>query len=372
MKTDRQTNRALPGADRIAAKRRRDNVREHCRMLLLLIVGMSWLVLDVGTTACQAQDDFYPLPHRNPSGFGFPYPPPAADEPGVTFNRRYMLDGHPELEFNPRPEDEVWLISTRNIQSVNAPVSNDQFVCKHIQGTGWNQVPLQQLIDVQNRNPARSTVVFLHGNRTPEYWARRRGKQAYQVLFGSNPCKLPPVRFVIWSWPSDPLPQPLQDFQKKMERSALDGLLFGQFLSQLDQRQPLKLVTYSLGTQVAFSGIETVTADTGSCPSIDMIAMAPVTHCEWPVSPWQLELTASRIQRLRFFRNPDDLAIMAYKAYGTLQTKQKFVPGADIISSVHPNVAQVDLGENVGREHNILGYVSQPQVSQTLESFLQR
>lgn len=393
MKTDWQTIRANaqsvgdaspPRRKRARPRRRRARQRADCAGLrvivslikrcglLLLVIAFIGLTPGIGSNHCQAQEDFYPLPQRNPSGFGFPYPPPAADEPGVTFNRRYMLDGHPELEFNPRPQDEVWLISTRSIQGATAPVALDQFVCKHVVGTAWNQVPLQQLLDVQRGNPDKATVVFLHGNRTSQYWARRRGKQAYQVLFGNNPVNMPPVRFVIWSWPTDPLVNPIQDFEKKMDRSVLDGRLFGQFLSCLDHQQPLKLVTYSLGTQVAFLGLENVATQTGSCPQIDMIAMAPVTHCQWPASPQQLENTACRIQSLRFFRNPNDLAIKAYKAFCTLRCKKRFVPGADIISGVHPNVSQFDVRNDVGREHNVLGYVSQPQVSHALESFLRR
>lgn len=327
-----------------------------------------WLIL--ATAYCQAQDDFYPVPERNPSGFGFPYPPPAPDEPGVSFNRRYILDGHPELQFCPRPQDEVWLISTRDIESPESLVSLDQFVCKHVDGTGWNQVPVQQLIDVQHTNPNMTTVIFIHGNRTPAFWARRRGKHAYQALLGNNPANLPPVRFVIWSWPSDPLSRPAQDFQKKMDRSVVDGLLFGRFLSALDHSRPVKLVAYSLGTQVALTGVETVSACSGNAFQTEMISMAPVTHCCWPSSAGQLETTASRIGRLRLFRNDVDIALNAYKTYCSLCRGRGFTVGADRIARVHPEVVQFDVSEGVGREHNILSYVLQPGVRQELNSIL--
>lgn len=375
MKTDWKDNTKGSAAMRIqhtATIRRSDKTlrNAHVKLLLVALFCLSAFGVFGFSATCFAQDDFYPLPQRNPSGFGFPYPPPAPDEPGVTFNRRYILDGNTELDFNPRPQDEVWLISTRGIQDLDKPVTLDQFVCKHVAGTGWNQVPVQQLIDVQNGNAGKATVMFLHGNQTTAFWARRRGKQAYQVLIGNNPNEMPPVRFVIWSWPSDPLPQPLRDFDKKMERSVTDGLLFAHFLSHLDHRHPLRLITYSLGTQVAFSGIENVTAQTGSCPPIEMIAMAPVTHCHWPASPRQLHTTANQIQSLRFFRNKKDLAIIAYKSFCTVCLRKKFVPGADVISQVHPNASQIDVSDDVGREHNVLGYVLQPHVARTLHAFL--
>lgn len=319
-----------------------------------------------------AQDDFYPLPQRNPGNFGFPWPPPASDEPGVTFNRRYMLDGHPELQFNPRPQDEIWLVSTREIADCDVSPSSNKFVCKHPVGTAWNRVPLEQLLDVQNKHSDKANVVFIHGNRTSEFWSRRRGKMAYQKLVANNPVELPPVRFIIWSWPSDEIAQPLKDFWKKMDRSVVDGRLFGHFLSRLDPQQPLSLLTYSMGTQVGFTGIETATLHSDSCPSIGMIAMAPVTHCQWPLTPVQMDVIQDRVHHLRFCRNSKDIAIRAYKTVCSLGCSNDFRPGADLISGVHHNVRQYDVSKAVGCEHNILGYIAQPVVRCELESLLLR
>ena len=326
----------------------------------------------VNVSCCCAQDDYFPLPNRNPGRFGFPYPPPAPNEPGVSFNSRHMLDGHPGLQFRPRPQDEIWLVSTREITAFNQTPSLDQFDCKHAMGTAWNRVPLEQLLDVQQTNPGMATVVFIHGNRTGAFWSRRRGKLAYQALVGNNPASLPPVRFVIWSWPSDALCKPLKDFQAKMDRSILDGQLFGQFLSMLDQRHPVSLVTYSMGAQIGFTGVETAENVFGTCPPIAMIAMAPVTHCKWSLSQRRLQQVNTRIHQLRICDNRRDMALRAYKTVCSLLCKKRFLPTTEIIACTHPNFRQYDFSESVGRDHNVVSYVSQPEVRAELESILFR
>ena len=101
-----------------------------------------WLVACLSVSSVAAQNDFYPLPERSPSAFGFPWPPPAPDEPGVTLTRRYMLDGFPDLEFRIRPEDELWLVSSRNMSGI----CNDPgcLICKRSRGDQWDRVPLAE------------------------------------------------------------------------------------------------------------------------------------------------------------------------------------------------------------------------------------
>jgi hypothetical protein len=319
---------------------------------------------------CHAQDDFYPLPQPNRSPFGFPWPPPAPDEPGVTLHRRYMLDGYPELQFQPRPEDEIWLVSTREISDECTAATREQLVCKHPVGSSWNRVPVDQLLDVQRLHPDRATVIFIHGNRTPAFWARRRGQMAYQCLVGNQSGNVPPVRFIIWSWPSDEIPNPLQDFRRKMDRSLVDGCCFGRFLSWLDPHQAVSLMTYSMGTQIGFTGVESATRQFGSCPPVGMIAMAPVTHCRWQLTADRVRTLNDRIFRFRLCRNPKDIALRAYRKVCSLECKTCYQPGAERFANCHPDVRQYDFSQSVGREHNILGYVSQPQVRLELEALL--
>ncbi|MGI9517216.1 MAG: alpha/beta hydrolase [Pirellulaceae bacterium] len=340
-----------------------------------------WIWVCSFQCAC-AQDDYYPLPDRSPSQFGFPYPPPAPDEPGVTLTRRYMLDGYPALEFSPRPQDELWLVSTRDIQSLDCSgkVPLDQFVCKHTQGTGWNRVPIEQLIDVHNRHQDLKTVIFIHGNRTDAFWARRRSKQAYQALIANQSASCPPVRFIIWSWPSDPDPGPrfLADFSSKIERSDFDGHLLGQFLGQLRREKSILMVTYSLGTQIALTGLEHMVMradaanDIESQPTFDMIAMAPATNCFWPQHPWRMEASTSQIDSLRLVRNPDDIAMRAFQAFCKLNGRCYRATGAEALLQSHHNVRQYDVSDGVGCEHSIVNYVSQPEVLAEVRELIMR
>lgn len=317
-----------------------------------------------------AQDDYFPLPSRNLSKFGYPFPAPAPNEPGVTLFHRYMLDGYPELEFCPRPQDEIWLVSSREIAICEATPTFDRFLCKHPVGTAWNRVPLEQLIDVQERGHEKANIVFIHGNRTSDFWARRRGKLTYQYLIASNPIEMPPVRYIIWSWPSEAIKRPVPDFWKKIDRAKFDGELLGQFIGMLNPTKDITFVTHSMGAQVAFTGIQTAALNQPHCPRFDVISMAPVTHCNWPCNLGEADMISAQIDRLCFIRNPKDIAIRAYKKLCEHESKHHFVPGADIMSSVHPNSQQYDASNSLGCEHNIIGYLTRPPVRCELQAIL--
>lgn len=336
-------------------------------LLLLLLTGAFVPGL---SNSLHAQDDYFPLPSRNPGKFGYPFPAPVANEPGVTLFHRYMLDGYPELEFCPRPQDEIWVVSSREISTCERVTSSDRFLCKHPVGTAWNRVPLEQLLDVQQQNPEKANIIFIHGNRTSDFWARRRGKLTYQYLIANNPVEMPPVRYIIWSWPSDAVNGPVKDFWKKINRAKYDGELLGQFIGMLNPAQQLTFLTHSMGAQVAFTGIQAASLNQPIRPRFDVISMAPVTHCNWPRNMTEADIISAQINRLCFIRNPSDIAIRAYKKLCTHESKHPFVAGADIISSIHPNSQQYDASQSLGCEHNIIGYVTTPPVRCELQSIL--
>lgn len=336
---------------------------------------MLWCALLFGyQNPLQGQDDFYPLPEPNASGFGYPYPPPAIDEPGVTAFRRPILDGHPELIFQPRPQDEVWLISTRNISAGTIrPAPLSQFVCKRSVGTAWETVPVENLLHLQNNDTSKPTVFFIHGNRTEAFWARRRGKQAYQSLIGNSAAPLPAVRFVIWSWPSDPMKENfLADFRLKMDRSFVDGQIFGEYLSRLNPQQKVTIATYSLGAQIAATGVETASKLQRESPELQLLVSAPVIHCHWKVNDEQIAVFDQRIEAIRMFRNSKDRALIAYRIFCEIWCNGGFVSGADILAKSHHNVVEHDVSNSVGSEHNIVGYLSQPALRAEFQQLMSR
>ncbi len=315
---------------------------------------------------------------RNPNRFGFPYPPPSPDEPGVTLRRRYMLDGVPHFNFRPRPQDEIWLISTRKIQSPdemadrkfraklqNENSSGGQLECFRIVNQQWQTADIGNLFACHTSNQTLNTFVFVHGNRTTEFWSQRRGKQVYQALFG-NVQNSPPVRFVIWSWPSERLWNPIDDFEVKMRRALFEGQLFSSFLGRLDSKHPVALMGYSMGAQVIFTALANlpdgseILADPSPQNKYRLSVVAPVNDCRWPVAESEAIKTAQHIDSLMVFRNPGDRAIKAYQLYCRTQVFgpcRTNIRGIEALRLDSGRYCEFDVSSEVGNEHNMIGYV---------------
>lgn len=326
------------------------------------IAGLILVLASAMAPAVQAQNDYWPLPALSGRGFGFPCEPPCPGEPGVTLTRRYMLDGYPELTFCPRPADEVWLVSSRNMGGCGD--DPERLVCKRAVGDQWEQYPLAVLLESQAGPPAHQNVVYVHGNQTDAFWARRRGKQVYQALVGCW-AEAPPTRFVIWAWPADPADRPLfslcKDFSQKQKRTEVDGFWLGYYLSNLPESADPLLLTYSLGLQVALNGLTDLQAS-GACRQYRMLAMAPVTRCHGPCPADGRDQAATLLRDLTLIRNSKDIALRAFRKYCQLTTPGCSGSGVDLLVNRFPGTRQFDVAPEAGREHNLLGYISLPVV----------
>ncbi len=340
-------------------------IRQAARLVCVLVC----LMAGPGSLPVFAQNDAWPMPARSPNPFGFPYPPPTPDEPGVTMTRRFMLDGVPELNFRLRAQDELWLVSSRELQRIDDPA--DKLVCKRARGDAWDTVPLSQLMQAHTDRPALRNLVFVHGNRTEDFWARRRGKQVYQATVG-NHSSAPPTRFVIWAWPSDPIEsvRPFEDFLQKQERTRVDGFWLGYYLSHLPVEADPVLITYSLGTQIGVTALTDLQA-AGNRQRFRVLAVAPVTRCEWPCHEIELSVAAQSIRQLSLVRNKSDIAIRAFRKLCQMTTPDRTCSGVDMLAQHVPGTRQFDVSAEQGCEHNLAGYASLPVVSQELDRLSQ-
>jgi len=129
---------------------------------------------------------------------------------------------------NVSAQDEIWLVSARQQQ---------------------NRCEDAHAVDQQ-----RSSVIYVHGNRTDDQFARSRGLQFYENVFNGE-SQSGPVRFVIFAWRSErERIRPTSDFNVKLNRSVELGPTFASFLDQFQDRR-MVLSGFSLGGQVVLSGL---------------------------------------------------------------------------------------------------------------------
>lgn len=163
-----------------------------------------------------------------------------------------------------RPGDELWIVNTRSVDTgVCAQVDLDlgASVYERIDGQYCNR-SASELLERINQDDVRQNVVFIHGNRTDVRWARLRGTETYETIMDVTQANcpttcsypLPPVRWIIWSWPTDIIRGPKRDLTIKSQRACGEGQLLAQFLQQV-KRPQIGVLAYSLGAQALVSAL---------------------------------------------------------------------------------------------------------------------
>jgi hypothetical protein len=112
---------------------------------------------------------------------------------------------------------------------------------------GWARSSLDQLL--ASEDPNVINTVFIHGNRIDWCEAFTKGWNAYRRLVATADKR--PVRFIIWSWPSDRIRGPVQDAREKAARTNPSGYYLAWFLDKLDPNAPVSLWAHSFGARIA-------------------------------------------------------------------------------------------------------------------------
>ncbi len=139
----------------------------------------------------------------------------------------------------------MWLVSDRQLGCNVAQVENCLRYWRYECHGGWQRSDLDALLAAED--PAMITTVFVHGNRIPSCEAFTKGWSAYRSLVRCADER--PVRFVIWSWPSDPVRGLREDAQLKAARTNYTGYYLAWFLDRLHPDTPVALWGHSFGAR---------------------------------------------------------------------------------------------------------------------------
>lgn len=230
-----------------------------------------------------------------------------------------------------RPQDEVWLLSTRNLCERRSPETGvtlaDATVARWCDGV-WVGESFEQLVVTINGDATRHNLLFIHGNRTDFHWASLRGMETYQSLIWhpeATGCvtEAPPVRWIIWAWNSDPIPGPRQDLAIKKERAIDQGSYLAEFFHRLQCSQ-LGVITYSLGAQALASGLcdwqamldpQTVSELTCPGPKMRVVMIAGALPTQWLDSTTGKRCLTACLEHLTLLNNPADRVLEVYQKF---------------------------------------------------------
>ncbi len=145
-----------------------------------------------------------------------------------------------------RSQDELWLVSTRSIGCVDA----EQLAPDDFRVSRWNESECQWIDSSWrelNRTDSRTkwTTIYVHGNRIEPGEDMYHGREWYRSLVHSDDS-LPPLRFIIWSWPSSQIRGQLKDIRAKYRRSQYESDYLGWYLLRTPRR-PTLLIGFSYG-----------------------------------------------------------------------------------------------------------------------------
>jgi hypothetical protein len=144
-----------------------------------------------------------------------------------------------------RPIDQLWLVSDRSLGCSTCCDLERMRYWRYDCQRHWTPASLDELLAAED--PQTTTIIFLHGNRIPAEEAFTKGWSAYRTLVRCAGDQ--PVRFIVWSWPSDKVHGPIKDARIKADRTNVTAFHVACLIDRLDPAVPLSLWGHSFGAR---------------------------------------------------------------------------------------------------------------------------
>jgi hypothetical protein len=283
----------------------------------------------------------------------------------------------------PRPQDEIWLVSSRGFCSCDVEQNAEQLAYWQFdRERSW--MPASAVDFFATDDAGTVTVVFLHGNRIPSGEAFTKGWIAYRRLVRCADER--PVRFVIWSWPSDKVCGPVQDARIKAARSDAHGYYLAGFITQIRPDVPVGLWGHSFGARIATGALHLLGGGTLVGHRLEAAAGRPhrpmhaalvvaALDDEWLLPGHRQGHALSQVDAMLLVNNSCDRLLKRYhKLYGRrcCQEALGYVGLAECCLSPGDaeKVQQVDACCYAGKQHLFANYIDSPALMSQMRSHL--
>jgi hypothetical protein len=226
-----------------------------------------------------------------------------------------------------RLQDEIVLVNVRNLCGCCDPekmreglIVQNYAVTDETGCRCWQRGDLQSFLAF---NPTVPTVIFVHGNQITPGDAKCEGLAVYHhmILHG---CDAPPIRFVIFSWPSSKIDGLLRDIRVKAARTGPAGCQLAWLIDQLPAETPISFVGFSFGARIITGGLHILAGGSlgGQCrlsehihpnrPQMSVILMASALHSYWLAEGQYHGLAMTQVSKMCLVNNCDDNAMKYY------------------------------------------------------------
>lgn len=279
------------------------------------------------------------------------------------------------LSFRVRPEDEVWAVSTRCLTCPSGAEGEIGWsVWKYDPlGPQWRTASSGEFY--AGHNPEAVVAMYVHGNQIDSSLALRDGLDTYFQLAGRYDAGSP-VRFVIWSWPSDKIHGPIRDGRTKASRADGEAYYLARFLAPMPAKARVGIVGYSYGARITAGALHLLGGEElcgwrvtpGNEVAYRVVFWAAAEHDDWLV-PYRRHWRAiDMAERWLITRNYCDPALSRYgwieKGWDPVALGYSGLAGRNLLTAEqNARIEEIDVTNVVGKTHDNDAYLYAPWVA---------
>jgi hypothetical protein len=284
-----------------------------------------------------------------------------------------------------RTQDEIVVVNTRSLgcscdpESLrNGLVFERYAICDDVGHRRWQRSDLESFLAFDSSVP---TVVFVHGNQITSSDAKNEGLATYRRVM-NYAADGPPIRFVIFSWPSARVGGLLRDVRVKATRTDPAGCQLAWLLDQMPVETPITLVGFSYGARIITAGLHLVAGgELGRLslrervhpdrPPVNVVLMAAALHAHWLGEGRYHGLAMTQVNQMLLLNNCRDLAMryyhLAFKGRGRPQALG--LRGPTCVSfDLRARIQMRDMGR-YGSQHDLFLYLCAPGVAGQISEY---
>lgn len=275
-----------------------------------------------------------------------------------------------------RPQDSIWLFSTRHLGCPGGYCADEPAyqILRCDRPGNWHAATLAEFL--ASGNSDTTTIAFIHGNRIDWSSAIDLGLSVYYAMAAGHNDDTP-IRYVIWSWPSDKLAGPRRDIKAKALRTNIEGLFLADLLTRMEENDNVALVGFSFGARIITGALHYAAGGAlfgwrlppdviAVTPRPRAVLMAPALHNGWLLPGSFHDQAIHRADEILIQHNPCDSVLKWYPIMDLHQRPQALgftgLPFAESLGDDAFRVRQQNVAWYVGSEHDTRVYLGSLEV----------
>lgn len=269
-------------------------------------------------------------------------------------------------------ESQMWLVSTRTLPGPGGKCQGCGALEVYYFPCGGGAILSSMDEFLASDDPQLVNVIFVHGNGVTADSSVTEGSSFCRKLCA---CSGRPMRFVIWSWPSEHQEcLVLPDLRLKLARTNIDALYLAEFVKALPPREPLCLIGFSFGCRITAGSLHLLAGGAIDGRSLEtpgprrdssirsvMLGAALDNEALLPQNSHGLALTQT--DHMLVTVNPRDCVLRYFPLLREDRRPALGLAGmngyADIIGE---KITYVEIDQYLGRHHAFKYYLEVPQI----------